>query len=105
MINLHCQLGKFQIYDIYFVSVFHFFFIYLLFLLSFCLLNPVTADGQIVAQRQNPAVSTELLTEILSWKNEGATETDIVCHLQQRTVPPGYCCHTWCPGKPNMDKG
>ena len=26
----------------------------------------------------NPAVSTELLTEILSWKNEGATETNIV---------------------------
>ena len=57
-----------------FVLTFHFFYLYI---------NPVTADGQIVARRENPAVSTELLTEILSRINEGATETDIICYLRQ----------------------
>ena len=36
--------------------------------LSLYILNPVTADWQIVAQRQNPAASTQLLTEVPSWK-------------------------------------
>ena len=64
--------------------------------------NPVTSDGKIAAKRQNPAVSTEVLTEILCWKTEGATETDIICRLRQRTVPAGYCHRYWCPGKINI---
>ena len=64
----------------------------------YILLDVVTSDGHIVAQKQNSAVSSELLSEIWSWKMEGATDTDIICRLRQRTVPTGYSYHHWCPG-------
>ena len=64
----------------------------------YILLDVVTSDGHIVAQKQNSAVSSELLSEIWSWKMEGATDTDIICRLRQRTVPTGCSYHHWCPG-------
>ena len=66
----------------------------------YILLDVVTSDGHIVAQKQNSAVSSELLSEILiwSWKMEGATDTDIICRLRHQTVPTGYSYHHWCPG-------
>ena len=43
----------------------------------YILLDVVTSDGHVVAQKQNSPVSSELLSEIWSWKMEGATDTDI----------------------------
>ena len=51
-----------------------------------------------MAEIPNPAVSTELLREILFWQSEGATMNDIIVRLRQRTVPPGYTPHTYVPG-------
>ena len=51
----------------------------------YILLDVVTSDGHIVAQTQKSAVSSELLSEIWSRKIEGATDTDIICCLQQQT--------------------
>lgn len=47
-----------------------------------------------VAATPNPAVSTELLLEIMHWQREGATINDVCARLRQRTVPPGYSFHT-----------
>ncbi len=58
----------------------------------------VTLDGHIVALKENPAVSKELLAEIHGWKLEGATDNDVLCRLRQRTVPTGYSYHFWCQG-------
>lgn len=52
----------------------------------------------VVAVRPNPAVSVEVLAEILKWKEKGATLTDIISRLRPRTVPRGYTFHTWRPG-------
>ena len=59
----------------------------------------VKEDGSIVAKKPNPAVPSDLLKEILSWKSEGASMLDVVTRLRQRTVPAGYTIHTWIPGK------
>ena len=56
------------------------------------------ADGSVVAATPNPAVSTELLLEIMDWQCEGATVNDVCARLRQRTVPPGYSFHTRIPG-------
>ena len=48
------------------------------------------ADGTVSAAIPNPAVSTELLGEILDWQEKGATVKDVCTRLRQRTVPPGY---------------
>ena len=61
----------------------------------YILLDLVTSDGHIVAQQQNPAVTKELLSEIWSWKMEGAADTEIICRLRQQTVPIGYSYHQW----------
>ena len=58
----------------------------------------VTLDGHIVAKKESPAVSMELLAEILDWKLEGATDKDVLCRLRHRTVPAGYSYHSWCTG-------
>lgn len=58
----------------------------------------VTLDGHIVAKRDNPAVSSKLLAEIHHWKLEGASNSDVLCRLRQRTVPKGYSHHFWCRG-------
>ena len=52
-----------------------------------------------IAKRNNPAVSKELLEEILSWKIEGASNIDVITRLRQRTVPRGYEYHSWIPGR------
>lgn len=56
------------------------------------------ANGGVVAAVSNPAVSRELLLQILDWKNEGSTMNDVLARLRQRTVPPGYSFHTRVPG-------
>ena len=58
----------------------------------------VISDGHNVAQQQNPAITKEFLSEIWSWKMEGATDTEIICRLRQQMVPTGYSYHQWCPG-------
>ena len=58
----------------------------------------VNKDGCIQAKTTNPAVPDELLWEIYRWRMEDATDVDIIIRLRQRTVPAGYCFHTWCPG-------
>ena len=57
----------------------------------------VYPDGTVRGQKESPAVSRELLVEVLSWK-AGAQDIDIINRLRQRTVPAGYVCHTWIPG-------
>ena len=46
--------------------------------------------GRRRGKRNNPAVSKELLEEILSWKIEGASNIDVITRLRQRTLPRGY---------------
>lgn len=58
----------------------------------------VHPDGAIIADVNNPAVSTDLLKEILHWKVENCGDKDIITRLRQRTVPSGYQYTTWSPG-------
>lgn len=51
-------------------------------------------DGDVVGEEPNPAVPTEVLTEILHLKEEISME-DVISRLRSRTVPPGYPYHTW----------
>lgn len=49
----------------------------------------------------NPAVTTvttEVLSEILLWRSEGATDVDVITRLRQRTVPSGFDIHPWIDG-------
>lgn len=55
-------------------------------------------DGTIEAVIQNPAVPSEVLSEILLWRSEGATDVDVITRLRQRTVPSGFETHTWTNG-------
>ena len=52
------------------------------------------ADGLVIAEVPNPAVSVDILKDILLWKADGATFDDIIVRLRQRTVPSGYTYHT-----------
>ena len=52
------------------------------------------SDGDVVGEEPNPAVPTEVLTEILHLKKEMSME-DVISRLRSRTVPPGYPYHTW----------
>lgn len=61
--------------------------------------SPVGKDGSISAKRPNTAVSEELLKEISSWRDEGATDKDVLTRLRLRTVPEGYTYHSWNPGR------
>ena len=49
----------------------------------------------------NPAMSNDLLAEILTWKNEGASIDDVITRLRVRTVPSEYvhAIHNWINGK------
>ena len=64
-----------------------------------CLLYYVGGPGgDVKAEVENPAVSSNLLKEILKWQGEGSTMKDIIIRLRQRTVPAGHEYHTWTPG-------
>ena len=56
-------------------------------------------DGKILPLRPNAAVPTQLLTEILQWREDGVLEDDIISRLRTRTVPPGYPIHSWKKGE------
>ena len=61
-------------------------------------------EGGVTAEIANPAVSEDLLEEVLTWREEGGcTMDDIICRLRLRTVPNGHegNLHTWCKGKKN----
>ena len=64
--------------------------------MGFC--NAVNSDGAITAEVDNPAVTLSLLKEILYWKAEHCTDTDVIARLRPRTVPTGYQYTTWSPG-------
>lgn len=51
-----------------------------------------------IAQRNNAAVSTEILEKILMWKQSGATDGDILARLRLQMVPSGYSVQPWTPG-------
>ena len=42
--------------------------------------------GDVKAEVENPAVSSNLLKDILKWQGEGSTMKDIIIRLRQRTV-------------------
>ena len=65
------------------------------------LLPSETSSGAIVAEIDNPAVSSDLLREIYSWKEEGCRLTDILVRLRPRTVPSGHEFHTRTIGNNN----
>ena len=52
-----------------------------------------------MAASPSPIVPASLLSEILSWRCEGATDMDVITRLRQRTVPTGYNPHPWKPGR------
>ena len=56
-------------------------------------------DGKIVVKCPSRAVSSQCLREILSWKLNGVSDSDIISRLRAKTVPPGYPIHPWKPGK------
>lgn len=58
----------------------------------------VDAEGNIKARVANPAISNCLLSEVLSWNQEGARIEDVVARLRMRTVPSGYTIHNWIDG-------
>ena len=62
-----------------------------------CFIGDVNGNN-IKAQIANPAVKHNLLTEILSWNQEGTTIDDVVARLRIRTVPPGHTIHNWIDG-------
>ena len=55
-----------------------------------------------MAASPSPIVPASLLSEILSWRCEGAIDMDVITRLHQRTVPIGYNPHPWKPGKFTM---
>ena len=63
-----------------------------------CLLHVGGPGGEVKAEVENPAVSSNLLKEILKWQGEGSTMKDTIVRLRQRTVPAGHEYHTWTPG-------
>ena len=58
----------------------------------------VTTDGQVVAEKSNPAVSTKILTDMLQWKQSGASDEDCLKRLRLRMVPTGYSIQPWIQG-------
>ena len=56
------------------------------------------ADGHVVAELPNPAVSEELLKEIMQWMEHGASFGDVISRLRLQTVPISYTVHTWQQG-------
>ena len=68
--------------------------------LKVSILNLGNQNENTIAEVPNPAVSSQLLKEIQSWKDEGASIDDVITRLRMRTVPPGYVgtIHNWCDG-------
>ena len=60
--------------------------------------HPGLSGGSIAAQKMNRAVNTELLQEILCWKESGVRHGDIIDCLRQRTVAPQYTPQSWKAG-------
>ena len=58
----------------------------------------------IEAEVPNPAVSKELMKEIMKWRQEGCTMDDVIGRLRKRTVPSGYSYHTWHKGSDKQHK-
>ena len=52
-------------------------------------------DGTITAVVHNSAVTDSLLKQIWQWRKEGCSDTDVITHLRQMTIPPGYEIHIW----------
>ena len=44
----------------------------------------------VVAEKHNPAIPVDVITQIALWMNQGATIVDVVDRLRPQTVPPGY---------------
>lgn len=57
-----------------------------------------TKEGQVVAEKNNPAVSSKLLNKILRWKQTGASEDDCLKRLRLQMVPTGYLIQPWTQG-------
>lgn len=58
----------------------------------------MNSDGTVMAKLHNPVVPEEVLRKILSMKQAGTMEDDIIESLRQETVPPGKTVHDWIPG-------
>lgn len=58
-----------------------------------------TSDGIITAKESNLCVSSDLLSEVWKWKEDGVCADDIISRLRCRTVPSGYAIHNWKDGK------
>ena len=54
----------------------------------------MTSDGKIVA-----AVPTNVLENILRWKQAGATFEDVLHRLRLKCVPPNIVPKHWMPGQ------
>lgn len=67
-----------------------------------CNLFIVNSNGTVTAILPNPAMCTEVLTEVLEWKSAGLKDIDIINNLRSRTVPPGYQYQTWKQGDNSM---
>lgn len=66
--------------------------------------HPGDTQGNIKARVPNPAVSSELLSEVFSWNQEGSGIEDVMARLRMRTVPSGYRIHNWIDGKTSLIK-
>ena len=56
----------------------------------------VVADsGEVHAVKDNVAVSFEVLSKILKWKQTGASQHDALKRLRLQTVPTGYTYTSW----------
>ena len=58
----------------------------------------MNADGSVVTQQPNDAVSEHTLKMILKWRNDGVGMDDIIDRLRTQTVPAGYPIHSWIAG-------
>ena len=56
-----------------------------------------------MAVSPSPFVPASVLSEVLLWRCEGATDLDVITRLRQRTVPTGYNPHPWISGKHAID--
>ena len=54
--------------------------------------------GSVTAACPNPAVSKEVLKDILTWKASGLSDEDVIDKLRTRMVPTGYTYHYWKQG-------
>ena len=63
------------------------------------------ADGTIVAEKPNPAISSDVIKEIYTWMSQGASFADVVDRLRSRTVPPGYAYTPWKSGRMDSHSG